>query len=77
MCFGPYSILCDFGAFTSFSAYTQIQSEKVEISVIIVHLTWYFANTSGHFDFDFDRRMRSSNVQGFVCTVLPRYEEEE
>ena len=25
--------------------------EKVEITVIIAHLTWHFANTSGHFDF--------------------------
>ena len=48
---GVYSTLCDFGAFTSFSAYTRIQSEKVEIAVIIAHLTWHFANTSGHFDF--------------------------
>ena len=34
VCIGAYSILCDFGAFTSFSAYTRIQSEKVEIAVI-------------------------------------------
>ena len=33
------SILCDFVAFTSFSVYTQIQSEKVEIAMIITHLT--------------------------------------
>ena len=32
-------------------AYTRIQSEKVEIVVIIAHLTWHFTNTSGHFDF--------------------------
>ena len=51
MCIGAHSILCDLGAFTSFSAYIQIQSEKVEIAVIIAHLTWHFANTSGHFDF--------------------------
>ena len=49
VCIGAYSILCDFGAFTIFSAYTRIQSEKVEIVVIIVHLTWDFANTSGLF----------------------------
>ena len=48
---GAYSILCDFGAFTSFSVHTRIQSEKVEIAVIIDHLTLQFANTSGHFDF--------------------------
>ena len=35
----------------SFYAYTRIQSEKVEIAVIIDHLTWHVANTSGHFDF--------------------------
>ena len=46
-----YYILCDFGAYTSFYVYTRIQAEKVEISVIIFHLTWHFANTSGHFDF--------------------------
>ena len=39
VCIGAYSILCDFGAFTNFSAYTRIQSEKVEIAVIIAHLT--------------------------------------
>ena len=39
VCIGAYSILCDFGAFTSFSAYTRIKSEKVEIAVIIAHLT--------------------------------------
>ena len=50
-CIGTYSILCDRGAYTSFYAYTRIQSEKVEIAAIIAHLTWYFANTSGHFDF--------------------------
>ena len=33
------SILCDFGAYTSFYAYIRIQSEKVEIAVIIAHLT--------------------------------------
>ena len=48
---GTYSILCDFGVCTSFYAYTRIQSEKDEIAVIIAHLTWHFANTSGHFDF--------------------------
>ena len=46
-----YSILCGFGAFTSFYEYTGIQSEKVEIAVIIAHLTWHFATTFGHFDF--------------------------
>ena len=51
VCIGTYSILCDFGAYTSFYAYIRIQSEKVEIAVIIAHLTWHFANTSGHFDF--------------------------
>ena len=51
VCIGMYSILCDFGAYTSFYAYTRIQSEKVEISVIITHLTLHFANTSGHFNF--------------------------
>ena len=44
VCIGTYSILCNFGAYTSFYAYTRIQSEKVEISVIIAHLTWHFAN---------------------------------
>ena len=39
VCFGAYSILCDFGACTSFSAYTPIQSEEVEIDTIIAHLT--------------------------------------
>ena len=39
VCIGAYSILCDFSAFTNFSAYTRIQSEKVEIAVIIAHLT--------------------------------------
>ena len=34
VCIGTYSILCDFGAYTSFYAYTRIQSEKVEIAVI-------------------------------------------
>ena len=29
----------NFGAYTSFYAYTRIQSEKVEIAVIIAHLT--------------------------------------
>ena len=38
-CIGTYSILCDFGAYTSFYAYTWIQFEKVEIAVIIAHLT--------------------------------------
>ena len=51
VCIGTYTILCDFGAYTSFSAYTRIQSEKVEIAVIIAHLTWHFENTSRHFDF--------------------------
>ena len=51
VCIGTYSILCDFRAYTSFYAYTRNQSEKVEIAVIIAHLTWHFANTSGHFDF--------------------------
>ena len=37
-----------FGAYTSFYAYTRIQSEKVEIAVIIAYLTWHFGNTSGH-----------------------------
>ena len=46
VCIDAYSILCHFGAFTSFSAYTRIQSEKVEIAVIIAHLTWHLANTS-------------------------------
>ena len=46
VCIGAYSILYDFGAFTSFSAYTQIQSKKFEIAVIIAHLTWHFTNTS-------------------------------
>ena len=50
VCIGTYFILYDFGAYTSFYAYTGIQSEKVEIAVIITHLTWHFANTSGHFD---------------------------
>ena len=36
----------------SFYAYTEIQSENVGIAVIIAHLTWHFANTCGHFDFD-------------------------
>ena len=35
VCIGTYSILCDFGAYTSFYAYTRMQSEKVEIAVII------------------------------------------
>ena len=48
---GTYFILCDFGAYMSFYAYTRIQSGKVEIAVIIAHLTSHFANTSGHFDF--------------------------
>ena len=39
VCIGTYSILCDFGAYTSFYAYTRILSEKVEIFVIIAHLT--------------------------------------
>ena len=30
VCIGTYSILCDFGAYTSFYAYTRIQSEKVD-----------------------------------------------
>ena len=51
VCIGTYSILCDFEADTSFYAYTRIQSGKVEIAVIIAHLTWHFANNSGHFDF--------------------------
>ena len=51
VCIRAYSILCDFVAFTSFSVYTRIQSEKVEVAVIIAHLTWHYANTSGHFDF--------------------------
>ena len=51
VCIGTYSILCDFGAYTSFYAYTRIQSEKVKIAVIIAHLTWHFATTSSYFDF--------------------------
>ena len=51
MCIDAYSLLCDFGAFTSFSAYTRIQSEKVEIAMIIAYLTWHFANTSGNFGY--------------------------
>ena len=51
VCIGTYSTLCDYSAYTSFYAYTRIQSEKVEIAVIITHLTWRFANTSGHFNF--------------------------
>ena len=39
VCISTYSILCDFGAYKSFYAYTRIQSEKVEIAVIIAHLT--------------------------------------
>ena len=39
VCIGTYSILCDFGAYTSFYAYTRILSGKVEIAVIIAHLT--------------------------------------
>ena len=46
VCIGTYSILYEFGAYRSFYAYTRIQSEKVEIAVIIAHLTWHFANTS-------------------------------
>ena len=39
VCIGTYSILCEFDAYTSFYAYTRIQSEKVEIAAIIAHRT--------------------------------------
>ena len=55
VCISTYSILCDFGAYTSFYACTR--------SCVVV--------------MDFNRRMRSSNVQGFASKVLTLYEEEE
>ena len=33
VCIGTYSILCDFGAYASFYAYTWIKSEKIEMFI--------------------------------------------
>ena len=49
--------LCDFGAFTSFSAYTRIQSEKVEIAVII-----------DHFTFDISRILPAILISSILCS---------
>ena len=50
VCISTYSILCDFGADTSFYAYTRIES-----SILVVfsasHYTWYVTTSPGHFGF--------------------------
>ena len=50
VCIGTYSILCDFGAYTTFYAYTRIKS-----SIVVVcgasHYTWYVTTSPWPFWF--------------------------
>ena len=85
VCIGTYSIFCDLGAYTSFYAYNSnpIWKGRNFRDYRPSHLTFreyfrplWFSRSCVVVAY-FNRRMRSSNVQGFVSTVPTLYENEE